>query len=251
MNDYITEYRTEQDYNAALEAHKLPLPHLCYITNTGKVMQGIRHAVDRYTNAPLMDLCVDMGWARESNDYLTFEEAADVKFFGGDTYKDYGITSLWELKYFTGVSFTPSNNAIKSLPNIDSVYIPDHVTYAVGVNGAKKVHISDSMTQMYSYFSRAYNTVTLGDGSTLYLGKSLTKLGTADYFNNYDHVIVGKDDDVYPFNNQFLDNFKYGTLWVPDSQLDKWLAKTDAWARFKTAGKGIRPMSEYDGDPDF
>lgn len=69
------------------------------------------YAIKRTTNAPVMDVVYNAGWAA-SPDYMTFDEAAKVTTFGTAFNNNTEITTFEEAMYFTGL--TTLNGAFKS-----------------------------------------------------------------------------------------------------------------------------------------
>lgn len=178
---HLRLFETEADYNAAT----LDLPVVSYVKKTGNVYYNGKHAVDRVLNAPLMNMCVANGWAKESNDYLTYEEAAVVASINMTDFATYEVVSAWELKYFTGItSFTSST---VQLPLIEYFYIPDTYTgyfYHDYTGGNEnlfpniiKFHISDSMTTLRTERIAPTTNRTNFSGSIVYLGKNITTAG--------------------------------------------------------------------------
>lgn len=91
------------------------------------------YAVHKKTNAPMMEAIYAQGWSASPN-YMTFEEAAAVTDIG-TVFRSYNsITSLDELKYFTGITSIASL-AFYYMTNLKTITIPENVR-TIGTNGA-------------------------------------------------------------------------------------------------------------------
>lgn len=248
---HLRLFETEADYTAAT----LDLPNISYIKKTGNVYYNGKHAVDRILNAPLMNMCVAKGWAKESNDYLTYEEAAVVSSINMTDFATYEVVSAWELKYFTGItSFTTST---VQLPLIEYFYIPD--TYSgtfmhnySGSNGylfpnIRKYHISDSMTTLKTERVAAASSRANFSGSIVYIGKNITTLnGSPVYpFNQFETVIFAAAPKS--LNDETVANIGTQRVFIADENVDT--LKT--LSPFKRYTNSIFPLSEYNGDTDY
>ena len=248
---HLRLFETEADYNAAT----LDLPVVSYVKKTGNVYYNGKHAVDRVLNAPLMNMCVANGWAKESNDYLTYEEAAVVPSINMTDFATYEVVSAWELKYFTGItSFTTSQ---VQLPLIEYFYIPDTYTgyfqhSYTGSNGylfpnIRKYHISDSMTVLRTERIASSSSRANFSGSIVYLGKNITTLsGSPVYpFTQFETLIFAaapmsiKDAEVANIGAQ--------RVFIADEDVETLKTMTP----FKRFPNSIFPLSEYKGDTDY
>jgi hypothetical protein len=245
---HLRLFETEADYNAAT----LDLPVVSYVKKTGNVYYNGKHAVDRVLNAPLMNMCVANGWAKESNDYLTYEEAAVVPSINMTDFATYEVVSAWELKYFTGItSFTQSQ---VKLPLIEYFYIPDTYTggFSHSYSGSggylfpniRKYHISDSMTTIRS---EKIKSSTNFSGSIVYLGKNITKTAGAPIypFCQFETVIFAAEP--IDLNAEQVSSIGAQHVFIADENVET-LKTLEPFKRYKNS---IFPLSEYIGDTDY
>lgn len=248
---HLRLFETEADYNAAT----LDLPVVSYVKKTGNVYYNGKHAVDRVLNAPLMNMCVANGWAKESNDYLTYEEAAVVPSINMTDLATYEVVSAWEFKYFTGV--TSITTSTVELPLVEYFYIPDTYTgkfrhdYA-GTSrplfpNIKKYHISDSMTEIRS--DRVASSISRANfsGSIVYVGKNVTTYaGPPLYpFCQFETVIFAAEPIALNADN--VKSIGAQRVFIADENVET-LKTLEPFKRFPNS---IFPLSEYNGDPDY
>lgn len=248
---HLRLFETEADYNAAT----LDLPVVSYVKKTGNVYYNGKHAVDRVLNAPLMNMCVANGWAKESNDYLTYEEAAIVSSINLTDLATYEVVSAWEFKYFTGVtSFTTST---VQLPLVEYFYIPDTYTgsFSHGYSGSsgylfpniRKYHISDSMTTIRNERVASSSSRANFSGSIAYLGKSVTTTGGAPVypFTQFETVIFAAEPIT--FNPEQVSSIGAQRVFIADENVET-LKTLEPFKRYTNS---IFPLSEYTGDTDY
>ena len=251
---HLRLFETEADYNAAT----LDLPVVSYVKKTGNVYYNGKHAVDRVLNAPLMNMCVANGWAKESNDYLTYEEAAVISTVKVLDFVTYNVVSAWELKYFTGlISFDYTgivkNSTTSSL--FKYIYIPDNYTgecfnvfYPQGNSlfpNIVKVHNSNNSDSLPAY-QQEYNATRGATDeyaeSILYIGEGVSNTKNSAHLSFFKTIILM----CAPFN--IGGNAKSNmTVFVKDEYVDEWKTKTP----FSSYPNIIHPISEYVGDTDY
>ena len=248
---HLRLFETEADYTAAT----LDLPNISYVKKTGNVYYNGKHAVDRVLNAPLMNMCVANGWAKESNDYLTYEEAAVVASINMTDFSTYEVVSAWELKYFTGItSFTTSQ---VQLPLIEYFYIPDTYTgsFSHGYSGSngylfpniRKFHISDSMTTIQTAKIASASSRANFSGSIVYIGENVTTLnGSPVYpFTFFETVIFAAAPRG--LNDESVANIGAQRVFIADEDVET-LKTLNPFKRYTNS---IFPLSEYTGDTDY
>ena len=250
---HIKVFANEAQYNAAYAAGKIEIPTVSYIRLNDKLKYDTHlYAVDRRTNAPFMTWLVDNGYNGESTDYLTFEEAANLNIYIPPTdIVSYGITSLWELKYFTSQTSLPTDSGSSgSVDTLQYLYIPDSVTgnkstTRMMFSSLKKIHWGDGLTAICNY--RTIPTIQ-------YIGKNVTALG-----NNTSIPGIGSTKRIIIcaattcpsgyFPNQGASGFTYAgmKLYVPDELVDTYKANSN-WSKLQSSGDGIVALSTYDGE---
>lgn len=248
---HLRLFETEADYNAAT----LDLPVVSYVKKTGNVYYNGKHAVDRVLNAPLMNMCVANGWAKESNDYLTYEEAAIVSSINMTDFATYEVVSAWELKYFTGItSFVQSS---VQLPLIEYFYIPDTYTgsFSHSYSGSggylfpniRKYHISDSMTLLRNEKIAGERSRDNFSGSIVYLGKNITTNGGSPTypFCQFETVIFAAEPR--DLNGANINTIGAQRVFIADENVET-LKTLEPFKRFPNS---IFPLSKYNGDTDY
>lgn len=248
---HIKLFKTEAEYETGVTA----LPCVSYVESTEEVHFDVKHAVDRIYNAPLMNMCVANGWAKESNDYLTYEEAAIVPGINMTDFATYEVVSAWELKYFTGItSFTRSQ---VQLPLIEYFYIPDTYTgyFYPTYTGSDdnlfpniiKFHISDSMTSLRTEQIAPTINRTNFSGSIVYLGKNITRLeGYPKYpFVQFETIIFAAEP--ISFSDASVGEIGAQRVFIADEDVETLKTMTP----FKRFPNSIFPLSEYTGDTDY
>lgn len=248
---HLRLFETEADYTAAT----LDLPVVSYVKKTGNVYYNGKHAVDRILNAPLMNMCVANGWTKESNDYLTYEEAAVVPSINMTDFATYEVVSAWELKYFTGItSFTRSQ---VQLPLIEYFYIPDTYTgtfyydYTGGGStlfpNIRKFHISDSMTSLRTEVIAGKSARANFSGSIVYLGKNVTSKAGANTYPLCQFETVIFAAAPINFSDASVQEIGAQRVFIADEDVETLKTLTP----FKRFPNSIFPLSEYNGDTDY
>lgn len=250
---HIKLFKTEAEYENGVTA----LPCVSYVESTDEVHFDIKHAVDRIYNAPLMNMCVANDWAKESNDYLTYEEAAIISTINTQDFATYEVVSAWELKYFTGLT-SISFNSIQ-VPTLKELYIPDTYTgqyaSAVIINHQNiawapnliKLHIGDAVTLLGNCYDGLSSTREGFDNSIIYIGENsnLVGMGYIGIFMMFKTTIIKGIARTAPdMSTQKLQEI---TFFVEDDQVEAFQALTP----FKRLPTIIHPLSEYAGDTDY
>lgn len=241
---HLNYFNSLNDYKNGITA----LPCVSYVKETDSVYFDEPHAVDRIYNAPLMNMCVANGWAQESEDYLTFEEAKQVTSITLEDLVTYQVVSAWEFKYFTNataVSYTglaSGNNPLKSLyfPKISSGFFQKKAIYQTFPN-LVKLHvnsaISDENAPVLAKSRAGY------DNSLLYIGSGITTFKSyMSVFYYFKTVII--DGEARTASGLDIADM---TIYVQDSQLDAFKALEP----FATYSNNVKPLSEYNGDMDY
>lgn len=117
MKQRFFKYDTREDYSSGVR----PIPSVSLIEEDESVLYDILQAVNRPINPELMDACVANGWAKESVNYLTFEEAADVVSLSFNGNND--IKNLDELVHFTGLN-NLSITAFQDMSKLEKIVLP-------------------------------------------------------------------------------------------------------------------------------
>lgn len=189
-----------------------------------------KYAVDRKTNAPLMDICHAQGWAA-NEDYMTFEEAAEPITISQNLFKYFTGTSLYELKYFT--KLTLANACDFSGGNWKVAYI--HPINALYTTNAPKVGGTTGGTS-------PKRLIDFGDNIKSFHGWSF------DYLNAFSIIVFrfGAEQayvsaPAWDFNGQNGGKYGHLTIYVPDVAVDAYEASV--WGQY---GNTIKPLSEYD-----
>lgn len=249
----IKLFNTEIEYAAAQKV----LPSVCFVKETNNVYYNAKHAVDRALNAPLMNLCVANEWAKESEDYLTYKEAASISTINTRDFATYEVVSAWELKYFTGLT-SISFNSVKA-PALKELYIPDTYTgqYAPAVvidnkNTAwapnlVKLHIGDVVTNLGNCYAALSSTREGFDNSIIYIGENsrLVGAGPKPVFKTFKTAIIkGTARGTADMNTSEIQQI---TFFVEDDQVEAFQALTP----FKRYPSNVHALSEYIGDTDY
>ena len=253
---HLRLFETEAEYNAAT----LDLPVVSYVKQTGNVYYNGKHAVDRVLNAPLMNMCVANGWATESNDYLTYEEAAAVSVLQVADLITYEVESAWELKYFTGLGTISYSGVTAGSDALKYLYIPDTYTgklfnikpqidgtYILLFPNIIKMHLGG--TGMYEGNQPTY-TEERGSSSNyrdsiLYIPSTVTSVGYFPSLGYYKTIIAMCNP--YKFGDQTAAVLQGMALYVKDEDVEAWQAQ-NPW---KNNPSSVHPLSEYTGDPDY
>lgn len=235
---HIKLFKTEAEYETGVTA----LPCVSYVESTEEVHFDEKHAVDRIYNAPLMNMCVANGWAKESNDYLTYEEAARVPSLNTEDFATYEVISAWELKYFTGLVEFP--NFLDGTYSLQELYIPDHITTlkrsrlkALKLN---KLHLSEALIELPGYGLGAAKV----QDSILYIGANIaSESPIATYASGWGTIICMSPAFKWSRENQPT---VATTIYVKDEYVDDYKAVAP-WNTWGT----VKPLSEYTGDTDY
>lgn len=247
MKQRFFKYDTHEDYSSSVR----PIPSVSLIKENGSVLYDILQAVNRSINAPLMDACVSKGWAKESTDYLTFEEAADVTSlnFNGNT----NIKSLEELVSFTGIN-SLSIGTFNNMTNLEKIVLPPFNGWTQPVPSnvfpgctnldtvdARNANFNVTCSQMFNgnsklrhvYFGEKVSSII---GSTIYQTPNIRAIQL-----HYKGVVTVASPQGETNTTRF---------YVPDEYLDDY--KTDA-SHFKSSGwssiaSRIFPLSQWDTD---
>lgn len=241
MNN-IKFFSTETEYNAS----GIILPSICYVKDSNKVYYNNRHAVDKILNAPLMELCTAKGWAKESEDYLTYEEAALVTSIADSDLIEYGITRLIEMKYFTALTeitlnntpvevFYLNNNCTAKFNTGNSVSSIKYLKLAddiVSLNEASDTHANISQ---YCKFS----------GITLVGGKDTLRFSTKWGGNFSAKNVVLPHEEIITSTSGVNMN-KTENIYVPDNLVDGYKEAYATYAsKFHRISEFVDPYSEY------
>lgn len=252
---HLRLFETEADYTAAT----LDLPVISYVKRTGNVYYNGKHAVDRVLNAPLMNMCVANGWAKESNDYLTYEEAAVVSELPVVGLITYEVESAWELRYFTGLTSISYSGITTASDKLKYLYIPDNYTGSPFnirpvINSAflllfpNIIKLHQGGVGVYPGYQPDYSQ-TRGESdeynnSILYVPSTITS--SASSYLGYYKTIIAMCDPIN-FGNQVASVVQKMALYVKDEDVEAWQALTP-WTRNPSS---VRPLSEYAGDTDY
>lgn len=248
---YLKLFKTEAEYNTAT----ITLPNISYIRETGNVYYNAKHAVDRSINAPLMNIAVANEWAKESENYLTYEEAARVTSIAKQDLIDYNVVSLLELKYFTGISTVD----IKGVTTVERIYIKQGVRWLFDftTTALNYIKLSDDVSSLYSNNDSApaisqYAKYKAESGNVVpntYIigGKSTTNFGL-----KYGYVTSKVNSVVVPYDSEVIASSlgislsTCGNVYVPDELVDGY---KETYANY--ASKFL-PISQFtDPYPDF
>jgi len=254
---HIKLFKTEAEYETGVTA----LPCVSYVESTNEVHFDEKHAVDRVYNAPLMNMCVAKGWAKESENYLTYEEAAVVSVINIQDLITYNVESAWEFKHFTGVT-TISYDGLtgEQSTKLKYLYIPDNyastpfnirpivnnVAVLLFPNIIKMHH--SGVGQYPSYQPDYHPTRGESDeynNSILYIPAGITRVGDAAYLAFFKTIIAMCNPVI--FGDEIPQNVAKMTLYVKDEDVEAWQALIP-WSKNPSS---VRPLSEYTGDTDY
>ena len=249
---HIKLFKTEAEYETRVTA----LPCVSYVKSTEEVHFDEKHAVDRILNAPLMNMCVANGWAKESNDYLTYDEAAIISTINTQDFATYEVVSAWELKYFTGLTSINFNTVL--VPTLKELYIPDTYTgayeQAVIISNTHtawapnlvKLHIGDAVTLLSYGYAYLSSTREGFDNSIVYIGENVVKLGFPNpLFKIFKTAIIKGTARVASDMNTL--ELQKTTFFVEDDQVEAFQALTP----FTRSPSNVHALSEYTGDTDY
>lgn len=250
---HIKLFKTEAEYEIGVTA----LPCVSYVESTNEVHFDEKHAVDRVFNAPLMNMCVAKGWAKESNDYLTYDEAAIISTINTQDFATYEVVSAWELKYFTGLTSISFNSV--EVPTLKKLYIPDTYTgqyaTAVIINNRNtvwapnliKLHIGDAVTALGNCYGYYEPTREGFDDSIIYIGENSNLAGSGSniIFKIFKTVII--KGTARATADMSASGIQQYTFFVEDDQVEAFQALTP----FNRSPSNIHALSEYTGDTDY
>lgn len=250
---HIKLFKTEAEYETGVTA----LPCVSYVEFTNEVHFDEKHAVDRIYNAPLMNMCVANGWAKESNDYLTYEEAAIISTINTQDFATYEVVSAWELKYFTGLTSININTVV--VPTLKELYIPDTYTgtyaSAVIINNQNtawapnlvKLHIGDVVTNLGNCYAELSSTREGFDNSIIYIGENsrLVGAGPNPVFKMFKTAII--KGTARGSADMSTSDIQQITFFVEDDQVEAFQALTP----FTRSPSNVHALSEYTGDTDY
>lgn len=254
---YLRLFDTEAEYNSAL----LDLPNISFVKATGNVYYNGKHAVDRVLNAPLMDVCVARGWAKESENYLTYEEAAVVSTIYIQDLITYEVESAWEFKYFTGLTAISYDGLTgENSTKLKYLYIPDNytgeifsirtvinnVSVILFPNIIKMHHSGNGGYPNYGPNASPERLAQPGwEQSILYLNSGILQTHTNSYLGFWKTIIA----ECSPFSSGDLvtGTVQQLRLYVKDEDVEAWQALTP-WKRNPSS---VKPISEYTGDMDY
>lgn len=248
MKQRFFKYDTHEDYSSSVR----PIPSVSLIKEDRSVLYDILQAVNRSINAPLMDACVSKGWAKESTDYLTFEEAADVTSM--DFYRNTDIRSLEELVSFTGINRL-STSTFNRMTNLEKIVLPPFNGWSEQVPGniflectnldtvdARNANFNVTCSQMFPnndklrhvYFGEKVATIR---STTIYKSSNIRAMQL-----HYKGVVTMES----PQTNMGIIRF-----YVPDEYLEAY--KTDTSTKYLGNGWSsiahrIFPLSQWDTD---
>lgn len=186
-----------------------------------------KYAVDRKTNAPLMDICYAQGWAA-NEDYMTFEEAANPITPPAKTFYNFNGVSLYELGYFTNL-----------------IIIGEARRFAKGTWLVARIwpinKLATTSSPDVSGYSAKARLIDFGENIVSFHGWSF------DGLHSRSIIIFRANSVVVPVSWDFNgDNAgKYGllTIYVPDNLVSDY--EESLWGQY---GNTIKPLSEYDED---
>lgn len=241
---HLNYFNSLNDYKNGVTA----LPCVSYVKETDSVYFDVPHAVDRIYNAPLMNMCVANGWAQESEDYLTFEEAKQVTSITLQDLATYEVVSAWEFKYFTNVAsvsytgLSKGNNLLKYLyfPNISSGFFQKKPIYQAFPNLIKlhvNAKVSDENDPVLAVSRADY------DVSLLYVGSKSTYGGYRPIVSNFKTIIIAGTARAGSANFTIQNK----TVYVEDEQVEAFKALVP----FSSYPDNVKPISEYNGDMDY
>lgn len=245
---HLNYFNSLNDYKNGITA----LPCVSYVKETDSVYFDEPHAVDRIYNAPLMNMCVANGWAQESEDYLTFEEAKQVASITLADLVTYEVVSAWEFKYFTNataVSYTglaAGSNPLKYLyfPKISSGFFQKKAIYQAFPN-LIKLHMEASVSDESGSNSTLLKSRAGYDNSLIYIGPTSNVgiyMSTLYYYKTA--IIDGNARAPRGSGNFDISDM---TIYVKDDQVDAFKA-IEAYSPYSS---NIKPLSEYNGDMDY
>lgn len=184
-----------------------------------------KYAVDRKTNAPLMDICYTKGWAANEN-YMTFEEAAEPITVASETFKQFNGISLYELGYFSNLTISGQGKEFSKGTWLVARIWP--------VN-----KLSTTNSPVVGGYDAKRRLVDFGEKIVSFHGWSF------DGLNTHSIIIFRANNVVLPAYWDFGGNNagKYGllTIYVPDSLVSDY--ESSSWGQY---GNTIKPLSEYD-----
>lgn len=185
-----------------------------------------KYAVDRKTNAPLMDICYAQGWAA-NEDYMTFEEAAKPITVSGNPFQWFTGTSLYELGYFTNL--TNKSNQYRSLSvrvlriypiNKNSVTDNPQVGARIDNTNRRLIDFGENITGFWGW---CFDYLLVG---CTFVFRSPTVVTIAQWDIDGTLNCLGKGGN---------------TLYVPDNLVSAYEESV-----FGQKGNTIKPLSEYD-----
>ena len=257
MKQRFYKFDTFEDYSNGSRT----VPSVSLVKEDGSVWYDFLQAVNRPINPEFMNACIEKGWAKESTQYLTFEEAANVAHplgLAGNT----KIKSLDELKYFTGVSMLFNFQNMTSLesivypPNVtryDPTYTPSYI-----FRNCNKLDKVDLNNITFNPFCQGYinenpsfrqlilssNISSIPQGTFSSSASAATRIKSMKIPYNGILTVTGG-------NNQNRDALSICRFYVPDDLLEAYKTDTStkysgsAWSTVKSR---IFPISQWDID---
>lgn len=246
MTKRFFKYQTRQQYSADTAR---PLPNVSYIVETGEVIYGRLHAVDRSINPVIMDICVAQGWAQESNDYLTFEEAASVTEIG-TIFQNCAADNFDEFQYFknvtyiTGSAFRTSNFKSITFPSSIRGYTGNPWSYILGnCKNLNKIDLSQcklsTVASNFAYDSNVRRVILPSTCNNV----------DANSFNKGLYYII------MPYNGLVTvgtGNSLGFNIYVPDNLVNTYKTDTTSTkymgSSWSTVANRIKPISQFEID---
>lgn len=240
------KYQTRKQYS---DDTARPAHNVSYIVETGEVIYGRLHAVDRSINPVIMDICVSQGWAQESNDYLTFEEAASVTDIG-TIFKNCAADNFDEFQHFKNVNYLVGgafqNSSFKSITFPSSVkgYTgnPKSNTLA-NCSHLNKIDLSQcklsALTENFAYKSNVRRVILPSTCNNI----SVNSLNRGLYYiiMPYNGLVTVGTGNSLGFN-----------IYVPDNLVNTYKTDTTSTkymgSSWSTVASRIKPISQFEID---
>lgn len=140
-----------------------------------------KYAVDRKTNAPLMDICYAQGWAA-NEDYMTFEEANNVTAIVSSIIQyNNNIKSLNELAYFPNMA--TDAYAFRNCSNLETIKL-------------RNSNFSNTTVRQYFLYCYKLKTIDFGEHYAVFGSQTFTRCDAIEtLIFRYDGIVtVGESD---------------------------------------------------------
>lgn len=255
MKQRFYKFDTFEDYSNGSRT----VPSVSLVKEDASVWYDFLQAVNRPINPELMDICVAKGWAKESTEYLTFEEANDVASLNINNNNT--IKSLNELKYFTGVVKIDNFNNLTALESIvfppnasNYIYNPMSKTF-VGCSKLDKIDLSllswNPLCTQFLKENKSFRQLILNESISSIPLDTFTSTASAQTRVKSMKIPYNGILTVTGGNNNNKEALSICRFYVPDDLVEDY--KTDASTKYSgaawsTVASRIFPISQWDID---